>query len=281
MGTLYTYKSSDWSDGCPLVWLFMFSRCLLWAVSYCISLFNTVFFVTCWCKFPHAAAIGMTSVGLQGSSSLSSMLARKNLLFFLPVHWLAISVLICPNVLVQIAICPPWYTDVLKKEASILFKSWNTEIAPPSHGNEISVYCHLFQNFDLNILERKYGLHLELNCSKKKHFSWQEQCLLVITCNIGIHPGPVEPASPIELTTGRTDALQAERSYASSLETFSKWGLAWSYLLVASAGPQFACAAYDVVLEEVGSLSVWTAWNLLELLREIFASCWHYIIKWT
>ncbi len=38
------------------------------------------------------------------------------------------------------------------------------------------------------------------------------------TC-IGIHPGRVEPSSPIELTTPRTEALQARRSCARSLET--------------------------------------------------------------
>ncbi len=33
----------------------------------------------------------------------------------------------------------------------------------------------------------------------------------MLTCG-GIHPGQVEPASPIELTTSRTEALQARRS---------------------------------------------------------------------
>ncbi len=44
--------------------------------------------------------------------------------------------------------------------------------------------------------------------------------LLTGTC-IGIHPGRVEPASLIALTTfPRLDALQVRRSIASSLDTF-------------------------------------------------------------
>ncbi len=41
--------------------------------------------------------------------------------------------------------------------------------------------------------------------------------LLTCTC-VGIHPGRVEP---IELTTSRTEALQARRSFATSIETFT------------------------------------------------------------
>ncbi len=41
------------------------------------------------------------------------------------------------------------------------------------------------------------------------------------TC-VGIHPGRVEPASPTALTTSRTEALQARRSCASSLDTFTQ-----------------------------------------------------------
>ncbi len=44
---------------------------------------------------------------------------------------------------------------------------------------------------------------------------------LPCTC-VGIHPGRVEPASPIELTTPRMEALQARRSCASSLKTFTQ-----------------------------------------------------------
>ncbi len=45
--------------------------------------------------------------------------------------------------------------------------------------------------------------------------------LLTFTC-VGIHSGRVEPASPVELTTSRTEALQARRSCASSLDTFAQ-----------------------------------------------------------
>ncbi len=45
--------------------------------------------------------------------------------------------------------------------------------------------------------------------------------LLTCTC-VDIHPGRVEPASPIALTTSRTEALQARRSRASSLDTFTQ-----------------------------------------------------------
>ncbi len=45
----------------------------------------------------------------------------------------------------------------------------------------------------------------------------------LLTCtNVGIHPGRVEPASPIALTTSRMEALQARRSCASSLDTFTQ-----------------------------------------------------------
>ncbi len=43
--------------------------------------------------------------------------------------------------------------------------------------------------------------------------------------SIGIRPGRVEPASPIELTTSRTEALQAWRPIASSLEAFTQFVL--------------------------------------------------------
>ncbi len=46
------------------------------------------------------------------------------------------------------------------------------------------------------------------------------QYLITYTC-VGIHPGRVEPVSPIALTTSRVNALQARRSCASSLDTFT------------------------------------------------------------
>ncbi len=73
--------------------------------------------------------------------------------------------------------------------------------------------------------------------------------LLTCTC-VGIHPGRVEPASPIVLTTSRTEVFQARRSCASSLDTFTQsflhcaWpktrgvesGSSWSVLIVAEGG---------------------------------------------
>ncbi len=47
--------------------------------------------------------------------------------------------------------------------------------------------------------------------------------VLTFTCAcVGVHPGRVEPASPTALTTSRTEALQARRSCASSLGTFTQ-----------------------------------------------------------
>ncbi len=45
--------------------------------------------------------------------------------------------------------------------------------------------------------------------------------LLTCTC-VGVYPGRVEPASPIALTTSRTEAFQARRSSASSLGIFNQ-----------------------------------------------------------
>ncbi len=48
-------------------------------------------------------------------------------------------------------------------------------------------------------------------------------CTLTCTCTcVSIHPGLVEPASPIALTTSRTEALQARRSCANSLDIFTQ-----------------------------------------------------------
>ncbi len=53
----------------------------------------------------------------------------------------------------------------------------------------------------------------------------RQPCLVVylLTCIcVDIHPGRVQPASPIAVTTSRTEALQARRSYASSLDVFTQ-----------------------------------------------------------
>ncbi len=75
-------------------------------------------------------------------------------------------------------------------------------------------------------------------------------------------------ASPIELTTSRTEAPQVRRSYASSLEAFINPFLhcawprirspksgsmsAWSWLPMSSAGVQLACATCEVEWEGEG-----------------------------
>ncbi len=45
--------------------------------------------------------------------------------------------------------------------------------------------------------------------------------ILTFTC-VGIHPGRVEPAPPIALSTSRAEALQARRSCANLLDTFTQ-----------------------------------------------------------
>ncbi len=74
------------------------------------------------------------------------------------------------------------------------------ETIPTGNSTIILKYQHLFIVF-LLIKEVKY--------------------LLTCTC-VGIHPGRVELASPIALTTSRTEPLQARQSCASSLDTFTQ-----------------------------------------------------------
>ncbi len=73
--------------------------------------------------------------------------------------------------------------------------------------------------------------HVESNWHLNELMEWigtrEVECLFhyftALTCTcVGIHPGRVEPASPITLTTSRTEALQAGRSCASSLENFTQ-----------------------------------------------------------
>ncbi len=59
-----------------------------------------------------------------------------------------------------------------------------------------------------------------LHCAGDFQFTY----LYFLTCTcVGIHPGWVEPASPTALTTSRKEALQAQRSRASSLDTFTQF----------------------------------------------------------
>ncbi len=70
------------------------------------------------------------------------------------------------------------------------------------------------------------------------------------TC-VGIHPGRVEPASPIALTTSRTEAFQARRSCASSLVTFTQSFLhrAWPK----TRGPEIGSRSALIVVAHVVS----------------------------
>ncbi len=69
----------------------------------------------------------------------------------------------------------------------------------------------------LSVPSEKVGLPIRV----AKFWNRLPTCLLTCTC-VGNHPGRIEPASPIALTTSRTEALQARRSCASSLDTFTQ-----------------------------------------------------------
>ncbi len=80
---------------------------------------------------------------------------------------------------------------------------------------------------------------------------WLAPYLLVLTTCVGIHPGRVEPASPIALTSSRTEAFQARRSCASSLGTFTQ-----SFLHLAcpkTRGPEIGSRSALVVVAHVFS----------------------------
>ncbi len=76
--------------------------------------------------------------------------------------------------------------------------------------------------------------------------------LLACTC-VGIHPGRVEPASPIVLTASRTEALHARRSCTSSLDTSTQSFLhrAWPK----ARGPEVGSRSALIVVAHVFSLS--------------------------
>ncbi len=74
----------------------------------------------------------------------------------------------------------------------------------------------------------------------------------VLTCTcVGIHPGRIEPASPISLTTSRMEALQARRSCTSSLNTFTQSFLhrAWPK----TRGPEIGSISALIVVANVFS----------------------------
>ncbi len=122
------------------------------------------------------------------------------------------------------------------------------------------------------------------------------------TC-VGIHPGRVEPASPIALTTSRTEAFHARRSCASSLDTFTQSFLhrAWPK----TRGPEIGSRSALVVVAHVfswppvrlrhvrggvgrrrslisspsGRLAAWPD-PVDNLLIETTAMAWIYTLKW-
>ncbi len=76
--------------------------------------------------------------------------------------------------------------------------------------------------------------------------------LTYYTCTcVGIHPGRVGPASPTALTTSRTEALQARRSCASSLDIFTQSFLhrAWPK----ARGPEIGSRSALIVVAHVFS----------------------------
>ncbi len=74
--------------------------------------------------------------------------------------------------------------------------------------------------------------------------------LLTTSC-VGIHPGRVEPASPIELAMSRTEVRQARLPCASSLETFTQFFLhhAWPK----TRGPESGSRSDSIVVAHVFS----------------------------
>ncbi len=74
----------------------------------------------------------------------------------------------------------------------------------------------------------------------------------VLTCTcVGIHQGRVELASPIALTTSRTEALQAQRSCASLLDTFTQSFLHRSWPKI--RGPEIGSRSAFIMVAHVFS----------------------------
>ncbi len=70
----------------------------------------------------------------------------------------------------------------------------------------------------------------------------------ICTC-VGIHPVRVEPASPLALATSRAEALQARRSCASSLDTFTQSCLHRAWLK--TRGPEIGSSSAKTVVAHV------------------------------
>ncbi len=89
------------------------------------------------------------------------------------------------------------------------------------------------------------------NCTLMSNFATLSISYLLTCACVGIHPGWVQPASPIALTTSRTEALQARRSRASSLDTFPQSCLrrAWPK----TSGPEIGSRSALMVVAHVFS----------------------------
>ncbi len=99
--------------------------------------------------------------------------------------------------------------------------------------------------------------------------------VLTCTCD-AVHPGWIEPASLIELTTSRAEVPRARRScrahWRLSPSPFSivrsrkfsvlRGGLPWLWLPAYLAGLQFACTTCEAVWVEVGPGSVYSLEDL-------------------
>ncbi len=107
----------------------------------------------------------------------------------------------------------------------------------------VLTFCHLQNFLELLLSTLNYGIIFAHNVNVKRYFC-------TCTC-VGIHPGRVEPASAIALTTSRTEAFQARRSCASPLDTFTQSFLhrAWPK----TRGPEIGSRSALVVVAHVFS----------------------------
>ncbi len=114
----------------------------------------------------------------------------------------------------------------------------------------VSSFIHFFNAFVLGMAFSR-GLWYCLGQKGTVRARWNVSALLFTCTCVGIHPGRVEPASPTALTTSRTEALQARRSCASSLDTFTQSFLhrAWPK----TRGPEIGSRSALIVVAHVFS----------------------------
>ncbi len=112
-------------------------------------------------------------------------------------------------------------------------------------------FCHEIAKLSHGLSSRDCVPSVELR-RRLRLTSIPAQLVHLLTCTcVGIHPGRVEPASPIALTTSRAEALQAWRSCASSLDTFTQSFLhrAWPK----TRGPEIGSMSDLIVVAHVFS----------------------------